>query len=342
MSLRSDRITGALVKHPFVISAVLVLAVLAATGMQINNNILVCSIMVPGYILVAGYGLYLKKARKLSDEALTAIIFALGFILRLGYVLYTSIEIRQNDIGVFQEGNYNIFHSGYILFMRDRFSIPDFDVRIGGQFYHPPFHYFVSAVFLKIYELFLPAGTHNYEALQALSLLWSQYSLIMIFKVLKLLGIREEDHVTSAYIISAFKELARVKPVKLAARIDGKVISGEFLYGQITNSRSVGGFRAIGVKDMSFSDGKFECLFIKKPKNPLELAKILTAIATNKMNPKLMYKCNAKEVVIVGKEPIPWTKDGEYGGTFKKIKTTNGHKAISIVLNDKSAYNKGI
>ena len=146
----------------------------------------------------------------------------------------------------------------------------------------------------------------------------------------------------SAYIISAFKELARVKPVKLAARIDGKVISGEFLYGQITNSRSVGGFRAIGVKDMSFSDGKFECLFIKKPKNPLELAKILTAIATNKMNPKLMYKCNAKEVVIVGKEPIPWTKDGEYGGTFKKIKTTNGHKAISIVLNDKSAYNKGI
>ena len=204
MSLGSDRITGALVKHPFVISAVLVLAVLAATGMQINNNILVCSIMVPGYILVAGYGLYLKKARKLSDEALTAIIFALGFILRLGYVLYTSIEIRQNDIGVFQEGNYNIFHSGYILFMRDRFSIPDFDVRIGGQFYHPPFHYFVSAVFLKIYELFLPAGTHNYEALQALSLLWSQYSLIMIFKVLKLLGIREEDHVTSAYIISAF------------------------------------------------------------------------------------------------------------------------------------------
>ena len=129
MSLRSDRITGALVKHPFVISAVLVLAVLAATGMQINNNILVCSIMVPGYILVAGYGLYLKKARKLSDEALTAIIFALGFILRLGYVLYTSIEIRQNDIGVFQEGNYNIFHSGYILFMRDRFSIPDFDAK---------------------------------------------------------------------------------------------------------------------------------------------------------------------------------------------------------------------
>ena len=70
--------------------------------------------------------------------------------------------------------------------MRDRFTVPDFDVSQFGQFYHPPFHYFVCAVFLKVYELFLPKGTHNYESLQALSLLWSQFALLMLYKTVKL------------------------------------------------------------------------------------------------------------------------------------------------------------
>ena len=204
MSLRNDKVTGVLAKHPFLITVLLVLVVLITTGMQIGNNIAVCCIMVSGYLLIAGYGIYLRNAKKLTDESLVVLIFAAGFVLRLGYVLYTGIDVRQNDIGVFREGEYNIFHSGYILFMRDRFTVPDFDVSQFGQFYHPPFHYFVCAVFLKVYELFLPKGTHNYESLQALSLLWSQFALLMLYKTVKLLGIKKEDHVTAALIISAF------------------------------------------------------------------------------------------------------------------------------------------
>ncbi|MBQ6231582.1 MAG: YegS/Rv2252/BmrU family lipid kinase [Eubacterium sp.] len=142
----------------------------------------------------------------------------------------------------------------------------------------------------------------------------------------------------TAYIIEAFKELSRIDPVKIVARLDDKMVKGEFLYGQITNSLSVGGFKLIGPRDVSFCDGEFECLFIKKPKSPLELAKILKSIATNKMDPKLVYHTKAKDIKIIGEKPISWTVDGEDGGVFKEVTAKNIHKAITLRINDKSTY----
>ena len=204
MSLKEDKVTGFLGKHPFISTVFAVLVVLIATGMQINSNAAVCIVMVSGYLLIAGYGLFLKKTRKLSDDALIVLIFLTGAVLRLGYVLYTDVRTRQNDVGVFEEGIYNIFHSGYIMLVRDTLSVPNFDIRDLGQYYHPPFHYIVCAAFLKIYELLLPKGTHNYEALQALSMLWSQFSLILIYKIVKLTGIKRENRIIAALIVSAF------------------------------------------------------------------------------------------------------------------------------------------
>ena len=111
--------------------------------------------------------------------------------------------LRQNDAGIFEEGNYNYFHSGYILYIRDHLALPAGDVRQMGEYYHPPFHHFVCAVFLKIYELFLPKGTHNYESLQALSLLWANLSAIVLFKDIRLIGIKQESCPIVAALIAA-------------------------------------------------------------------------------------------------------------------------------------------
>ena len=200
---KQDKITKVLYEHPFAITALLVLVVLIATGMQLGSGAAVCAIMVTCYALIIGYGIYLKQTKKLTPEALIVLIFAMGFVLRLGYVLYTDIATRQNDAGIFEEGSYNFFHSGYILYIRDHLALPAGDVSKMGEYYHPPFHHIVCALFLKIYELFLPKGTHNYEALQALSLLWANFSVIMLYKDIKLIGIKQETCPTAALIIAA-------------------------------------------------------------------------------------------------------------------------------------------
>ena len=221
MTLKQDKITDVLYKHPFGITALLVFVVLISTGMQINNNGVCCAIMLLGFLLVTGYGIYLRQTKKLTDEALITLIFALGFVLRLGYVLYTGLYTRQHDIGEFVEGKYNLWHSGYLLYVRDHFWVPKVDVRNFGEFYHPPFHYFVSAIFLKIVGIFIPKGTQNYyETLQALSMLWTHFTLIMIYKTVVQIGIRKESRVTAALIIAAFPSFTQ-----MSASINNDILS---------------------------------------------------------------------------------------------------------------------
>ena len=141
-----------------------------------------------------------------------------------------------------------------------------------------------------------------------------------------------------AYIVEGAKSLKSVKTYRLKASFDGRIIKGEFLYGQVTNSRSVGGFRAVGLRDMSFHDGEFECVFIKKPKNPVELERILQAVVLNKkMEDYIIYE-RAKCVKVEGIEEIPWTVDGEFAGDFKQAKVENLHSAVTLVLGDLTTY----
>lgn len=142
----------------------------------------------------------------------------------------------------------------------------------------------------------------------------------------------------TAYILEAFKTLTNLKTYKIKADFDGKVATGEYIYGQITNSLSVGGFRAIGTKHMSFCDGKFECLLIRKPESVVELQKIINSILTNDLNEELIVHEKASNIIIEGEDEIPWTVDGEFGGSLKKAEIVNLKKAVSLILWDKTTY----
>ena len=141
-----------------------------------------------------------------------------------------------------------------------------------------------------------------------------------------------------AYMLSAAKELTSVKTYRLKASFDGREIEGEFLYGQVTNSRSVGGFRAVGLRDMSFHDGEFECVFIRKPKNPAQLAKLLKTVVSNDMKDDYIVYERAKNVKVEGVTEIPWTVDGEFAGEFKEALVENLHNAVELTLGNRAVY----
>ncbi len=192
--------------HPFITTAAAGLAVLILTGGQLDQtNGSMWAVIAGLFILITAFAVFLKLKGGMSFKAKIFLIFAAGFALRLIYVLYTDVSTRQNDVGVFEEGVYNLFHSGYILFVRDKMTIPSIDVTTAGQFYHPPLHYVISAAFLKIYELFL-GGRHNYEALQILTLCYANVSAIVTYKILKFFDLDEGVLLPSALVISFFPE----------------------------------------------------------------------------------------------------------------------------------------
>ena len=74
-----------------------------------------------------------------------------------------------------------------------------------------------------------------------------------------------------AYVLEGATRIFDIPSYKLKVTHDGETIEDEFIYGMVTNSRSVGGFRNMIGKNVVFDDGEFEVTLIRTPKNPLAL-----------------------------------------------------------------------
>ena len=104
---------------------------------------------------------------------------------------------------------------------------------------------------------------------------------------------------------------------------DGETIEDDFVFGMVTNSRSVGGFKGIIGKEVVFDDGEFEVTLIKTPKNPIELNEIVASLLIKQIDSKHMYSFKSGEVKFESIEEIPWTLDGEFGGEHDCVNIRN-------------------
>ncbi len=134
-----------------------------------------------------------------------------------------------------------------------------------------------------------------------------------------------------AYLLEGAKRLRKIRKYNITIDADGEIIEDDIIYGMITNSFSVGGFLSMFDDDVALDDGAFEALFIKAPKNVIELQSIINALLSGDVNCKYFYYRHIKEVKIMSDEYISWTVDGEYGGSYKEAVIKNHRKAIPFV-----------
>lgn len=135
-----------------------------------------------------------------------------------------------------------------------------------------------------------------------------------------------------AYVLEGTKRIFNIPSYRIKVTHDGEEIEDEFIYGMVTNSRSVGGFRGIIGRNVKFDDGEFEITLIKTPKNPLELNDLLGAIVMRQINPDRMYSFRSGTIRFESVEEIPWTLDGEFGGVHDTVIVTNKKKALNIMV----------
>lgn len=134
-----------------------------------------------------------------------------------------------------------------------------------------------------------------------------------------------------AYIIEAVTKLTSLRTYHMKISYDDNVLEGEFLYGMVTNSVSVGGFKGITGKNVVIDDGVFEVTLIKQPKNPFDLQVILGALIGMDVKTDSIISFKASKIIFEADEKVPWVLDGEYGGSPKRVKVTNYKRAIKIM-----------
>ena len=133
-----------------------------------------------------------------------------------------------------------------------------------------------------------------------------------------------------AYIMEGAKHLHDILSYNMQVEYEGHVFQDEFIYGMVTNSVSVGGFKGMTGTDVKLDDGVFEVTLIKKPHNPIELNEILACLTNMIDDSDLIYSFKTNEVKITAREQIAWTLDGEFGGEHEEVIIRNLNKRVTI------------
>ena len=135
----------------------------------------------------------------------------------------------------------------------------------------------------------------------------------------------------TAYVLSGITELSQIRNEHIKMEIDGQTVEGDFLFGAICNSTSVGGILTLDPKQVDMGDGLFEILLIRAPENLVEIHECIQALQSQKYNCAMITFRSAQKVRIFADPQMPWTLDGEKEDGHEVVEVENLHHAIRLM-----------
>jgi len=132
-------------------------------------------------------------------------------------------------------------------------------------------------------------------------------------------------------MLEGVKSLASIKSYMMKISWEENMLEGEFIFGMVTNTISVGGFKGLVNQDVALNDGLFEVLLIRKPRTPLELSDIVSGLfLKDEQGSELVYKFKTDFLRLQSPEPMDWALDGEFGGTKTDVTVENLYRCVEI------------
>ncbi len=138
-----------------------------------------------------------------------------------------------------------------------------------------------------------------------------------------------------AYFLDGVGRLPNLTHRWTRVEYDGKTLEDDFIFGAVTNSRSVAGLIHLKDKGVSLSDGLFEVLLIRTPESVIQTGTIVADILANKFDSEYVALFKTDQVRFTFRDPVPWTLDGEDGGVHQQVECRNIPKAVQIVADPK-------
>lgn len=99
-------------------------------------------------------GVILRIRNKLTIEATLFLLFLIGVIMQLNYMLITPVTYRQHDVFSYN----NAGHQGYAWTLYTTGELPtqvDANGHLDYQFYHPPFNAIMQSMFMHVCKPFM-------------------------------------------------------------------------------------------------------------------------------------------------------------------------------------------
>ena len=136
-----------------------------------------------------------------------------------------------------------------------------------------------------------------------------------------------------AYVLGGVKELSSLRRYHVAMTLDGsRKEEGDYIFGAVSNSTSVGGILTLDPSQVDMNDGLFEVLLVRYPENMAKLAQTVVALTSHKYDhPSLIFR-PASRILVEAAPEMDWTLDGEFAKGGAQIEIENLHSAVRIMV----------
>lgn len=135
-----------------------------------------------------------------------------------------------------------------------------------------------------------------------------------------------------AYLLEGLRQLPTIHPYHMQVECDGVITEGDFIFGMVSNSKSVGGFSYPHFQEISMEDGKFELLLIRQPESLAQLQSAINALLRREDPQQLIVSAKASHFRFLSQAEAPWTLDGEFGGIPTEVEITNLRQAVRVIV----------
>ena len=135
----------------------------------------------------------------------------------------------------------------------------------------------------------------------------------------------------TAYIVEGMKRVSSWKSYRLKIESEEFSDEGEFMYGMISNSNSVGGFKGLTGKNVELNDGLFEVTLIRTPQNLAEWPEVLGSVIMQDEKSRNVVRFKTNRLMVRSVQPVAWTRDGENGGEHTVVVMENLPQALNIM-----------
>jgi YegS/Rv2252/BmrU family lipid kinase len=140
----------------------------------------------------------------------------------------------------------------------------------------------------------------------------------------------------AAYIIEGVKRLAAIPSHHMKITWDEGEIEDDFIFGMVTNSKSIGGFKNITGKHVCLDDGLFEVTLVRNPTSLIEKNEIINALTENNFSNQWILNFKSMYVRLESDEEVSYTIDGEDGNSHHIVELKNCHQAVTFRVNEKN------
>ena len=135
----------------------------------------------------------------------------------------------------------------------------------------------------------------------------------------------------TAYIVEGMKRVSSWRSYHLKIESEEFTDEGDFMYGMISNSNSVGGFKGLAGKNVELNDGLFEVMLVRTPQNLTDWPEVIGSLIMQDEKSRNVVRFKTNRLTVSSKQPVAWTRDGENGGEHTVVEMVNLPQALKIM-----------